>query len=88
MHEFGSFRDASHEKVDEASKTDNIFFVRGCRICADCFGLFVIGLQARIGNVEVEEVKVLLVELGLESFVWTRPDEKQKIFASNLLVVA
>ena len=50
--------------------------------------MFVIGLQARIGDVEVEEVKVLLVELGLESFVWTRPDEKQKIFASNLLVVA
>ena len=31
----------------------------------DCFGIFVIGLQARTGDVEVEEVEVLLVELGL-----------------------
>ena len=34
----------------------------GRRVCTDCFGMFVIGLQARTGDVKAEEVEVLLVE--------------------------
>ena len=37
----------------------------GRRVCTDCFGMFVIGPQTRTGDVEAEEVEVLLVERGL-----------------------
>ena len=39
---------------------DDIFFVLGRRVCADCFSMFVIGPQARTGDGEAEEVEVSL----------------------------
>ena len=48
-----SFRDTRPEKVDKAGKLGNIFFVPGRRVGADCFGVFVDGSQACLGDVEV-----------------------------------
>ena len=59
------FRDTNAKKVDKAGKTGNIFFVRWRRVGVDCFGVFVVGPQACLGDVEAKEVEVLLVELGL-----------------------
>ena len=45
----------------------DIIFVPRCWVCADGFSVLVVGPQACLGDVEAEEVEVLLEELRVSN---------------------